>query len=215
MTALASIKVVLVDDHALVRGGVALFFKNAPGISLVGQASNAEEAMSLVQSVDPDVVVMDITLPGMNGIEATRLMRARFPRVKVLGLSMHNDKRYVRNMLQAGAAGYVHKVAAPEELARAVEIVARGERYLSPALDPAVADPDECPSAYRTLGRREREVLTLVAEGKKSRAIAAQLGITVKTVEAHRRNIMKKLGIYTVAGLTKFAVCEGLTSLES
>ena len=157
--------------------------------------------------------VVLLTVVGL--VQAVGAQTKSLPRVKVLGLSVHDDKRYVRNMLQAGAVGYVHKVAAPEELARAVEAVARGERYLSPVLAEAVAGPDECPSAYRTLGRREREVLTLVAEGKKSRAIAAELNITVKTVEAHRRNIMKKLEIYTVAGLTKFAVCEGLTSLEN
>ena len=216
-----STRILLADDHRMMRDGLRTILEAEPGLEVVGEAVNGRTAVELARELMPDVVVMDIAMSDMNGIEATRRIVADNPEVKIVALSTYADRRYVLEMLDAGASGYVVKAAACEELVQAISIVARGKSYLSPEITGIVVDGyvgrqfagPGAPGA--ALGAREREVLQLVAEGNSSREIAASLKISLKTVEAHRRNIMEKLGLHTVAELTKYAIREGLTSLES
>jgi len=178
--------------------------------------------VELVRNLSPDVVVMDIAMPDMNGIEATRQIRAENPDVKVIVLSTHEDERYVRATLEAGALAYVLKKAASDELFRAIQAATRDQYYLSPGITGAMvrdwarrSTPGDNSSAHSVLSAREREVLQLLAEGKTSREIASRLYTSVKTVETQRREIMRKLDIHSIAELTKYAVREGLTRLES
>lgn len=215
----ARIRVLLVEDHTIVRQGVRKLLEAEEGIEIVGEAGDGRAAVAAVDDAPPDVVVMDSALPDMNGVEATNQILRAHPTVRVLALSMHADRRYVQNMRAAGARGYVLKGASSDELTRAVETVARGGLYTSPEVtEHFVAPPPErgrsAAGAFAQLGAREREVLQLLAEGSTSPQIAAQLSISTRTVEAHRRNIMRKLDVHSVAGLTKYAVREGLTELE-
>lgn len=215
-----TIRVLLVDDHQIMREGLKAILAEEPMIDVVGEADDGRQAVELAASLSPDIVVMDVGMPSMNGIEATRKIRARHPGVGVIALSMYSDKRYVDNMLDAGAGGYVLKESAGEDLLRAVQAVATGKGYLSPEITDLVVDgymgkqASGASSVYELLGNREREVLQLLAEGRTSRDIGAQLSIAVKTVETHRRNIKEKLNMRSVAELTKYAVREGLTPLE-
>lgn len=215
-----SVRVLLVDDHKMMREGLRSLLANEPDIEVVGEASDGRSALDLVRSLSPDVVVMDVGMPELNGVEAARRIRAEHPGVKVIALSTHTDKRYVHHMLEAGACGYVLKIAAHEELLRAVRAASLGKTYLSPEVAGFVVDRSTHPhagsevSAFSSLGAREREVLQLVAEGKTSSETAKQMHISVKTVETHRRNIVQKLGLHGTAELTKYAVREGLTSLD-
>jgi DNA-binding NarL/FixJ family response regulator len=211
-------KVLLADDHKMMRDGLRAVLER-DGVEIVGEAQNGREAVALARQLRPDVLVMDIGMPGLNGIDATRLLSAELPKTKVVGLSMHVDRRYVIAMLEAGAVGYLVKNAASEELLQALAAVRRGEKYLSPAvagcvMEQAVHGPAKRPPGGRILSGREREVLQLVAEGCSSKDIATRLGIAVPTVETHRRQIMEKLGLRGIAELTKYAIREGLTSLE-
>jgi DNA-binding NarL/FixJ family response regulator len=214
-------RVVLIDDHKMMREGLRALLGEAPDIEVVGEASNGRGAIELVRTVSPDVVVMDVGMPELNGVDATRRICADNPRVKVVALSTHRDKRYVHHMLEAGASGYVLKIGAHDELLRAVRAAALGRTYLSPEIAGLVverstgADPGRGVSAYSLLGAREREVLQLVSEGKTSGETAKQMNISIKTVETHRRNIAQKLGLHGTAELTKYAIREGLTSLET
>lgn len=214
------VRVLLVDDHRMVRDGLRAILSREERIEVVGEAGDGREAIEAVRRDPPDVVVMDVGLPGMNGIEATRQIREEHPDVAVIALSTYSDRRYVENMLRAGARGYVLKKAAADELVRAVEAVRNGHCYTSPEVTSHVVESSLRPevggrsSAYTLLGRREREVLQLLAEGRTSPQIAALLSISARTVEAHRRNIMRKLDLRTIAELTKYAVREGLTSLD-
>ena len=210
-----TVQVLLADDHRMLREALAELLGRDPGLRIVGQAASAREALEAVARVHPDVLVLDVGLPDMTGIEVAR--RLRGSGTKVLMLSAHADKRFVQEALKAGAAGYVSKVAAAEELARALHAVADGKCYLSSEVaapivrglrEPAPGTPP--PSSV--LAKREREVLVLVAEGLRSSEIARRLGIRVGTVDAHRRNIGRKLGLRSVAELTKYALREGLTS---
>ena len=206
-------RVLIADDHPMMRDGLRAVLERA-GVQVVGEAGNGHEAIAEVRRLRPDVVVMDIGMPELNGIDATRRLTAELPEVKILALSMNADRRYVTAMLAAGAAGYLLKNAASDELLGALDTVRHGETYLSPAIaqPPTAAVHDASPSASaRPLSPREREVLRLVAEGKSSKEIAASLGIAVPTVETHRRQISEKLGLRTIAELTKYAIREGIT----
>jgi len=220
-----TVSVVLVDDHKIVRDGLRSMLAKVEGIDVVGEADDGRAALIVVGELTPDVVVMDIGMRDMNGIEATReLLRAR-PDLGVIALSMHSDQRYVSEMLAAGASGYLLKDSAFDELAAAIRAVAAGQRYLSPSVAGVVlddyvrrmagnADAPAAPSV-RGLSRRELEVLQLIGEGLSTKEIAARLHLSVKTIETHRRQIMEKLGIFNIAGLIKYALREGLTTLDA
>lgn len=215
-----TIRVLLVDDHQMMRQGLRALLSAETDIEIVGEAADGRTALDLVRTLLPDVVVMDIGMPDLNGIEATRQIRTQHPKVRVVALSTHTDKRYVHHMLAAGACGYVLKIAAHGELVRAVRAASLGRTYLSAEIAGSVVERSTRAhaggdvSAYSTLGAREREVLQLVAEGKTSAETAKEMHISVKTVETHRRNIAQKLGLRGTAELTKYAIREGLTSLD-
>lgn len=213
-----SIRAVLADDHKIMLAGLCSLLEEE-GIEVLGVAQTGREVLSVVAEHEPDIVIMDVGMPGLNGIEATRQLCKRAPGVKVIALSMHVDRRMVNGMLQAGASGYVVKSQAVEELLRAIRDVVSGKFYLSSDVASVVitdyirqssAGENDSP----VLSPREREVLQLLAEGKKTGEIAGSLFISEKTVAAHRQHIMDKLGIDTLAGLTKYAIREGLTGLE-
>lgn len=213
-------RVLIADDHKIMRDGLRAILEKQPSTTVVGEASDGHEAVTLTRKLKPDVVVMDITMPGLNGIDATRQILAEVPHVRVVGLSMNSDRRYVLATLAAGASGYLLKNAASEELTRALAAVVAGQKYVSPLVADAVIDsairetaPASSPDA-KALSMREREVLQLLAEGLTSKEIAAKLGIAVSTIETHRRQIMDKLSLRSIAELTKYAIREGLTSLD-
>jgi two-component system NarL family response regulator len=208
------LRLVLADDHRMLREALMEMLAREPGLEVVGEAGSAREALEKVAQLKPDVLVLDLGLPDMTGIEVAR--RLRGGKTAVLVLSAHADRRFVEEALKAGAAGYITKSAAAGELAGAVHAVASGGSYVSPdvagALVRAIREPKPgTPPPSSILGRREREVLALIAGGMRSSRIAEQLHIKVGTVEVHRRNIARKLGLHTVAELTKYALREGLT----
>lgn len=213
-------KIFMVDDHKIVCDGLRALLEKQPGVQVVGEALDGRSAVRLVCELSPDIVIMDIAMPDLNGIEATRQLRHEAPNTKVIALSMHSDKRYVIGMLEAGASGYVLKEEAFNELSQAVRCVRDGKVYLSPSIAGVVAETclqRSSPArgiARGVLSPREREVLQLIAEGWSTRGIAGRLYVSVKTVDTHRRHIMEKLDIHTVADLIKYAVREGLASLE-
>lgn len=219
-----SIRVLLVDDHQIVRDGLKSLLGREMDISVVGEAGSGRDALALAMELRPNVVLMDITMRGLNGIDATRQLLAEVEGVHVIALSMHSDRRYVSDMLAAGASGYLMKDSAFDELAKAIRVVAGGRTYLSAGITQVVLDdyvqrvsgsaPQPAASATKKLSNREREVLQLVAEGHSTKEVAALLNLSVKTVETHRRQTMEKLRIYNVAGLIKYAVREGLASIE-
>jgi two-component system NarL family response regulator len=211
-----TIRVLLVEDHRMVREALCEVLKKVPDIEIVGEAGDAREGLDQAIALAPDVVVLDIRLPDVNGIEVAARLKDAGVTAKVVALSAFADKRFVTAMLRAGASGYVTKSAAGTELVRAIRAVAAGQGYFSPDIAGALAsEMRDRPLAGEAvpLARREREVLRLIAEGVRSPAIAEQLHVTVGTVEVHRRNIMRKLGLRTVAELTKHAIREGIISL--
>lgn len=216
------IKVVLADDHQIVRHGLRSLLSAEPDIEVIGEADNGRAVIRLVQELSPQVVIMDISMPDLNGIEATRQILSDYSGVKVIALSMHSDSLFVLNMFKAGASGYLLKDCALEELVKAVRTVMNRKIYLSPSISDIVvkdfvigwSPEDSSSSAYSILTAREREVLQLMAEGKTTNQIAESLCISVKTVEAHRKQLMTKLDIHSVAELTKYAIRQGLTTLE-
>jgi two-component system NarL family response regulator len=212
-----SIRLMLVDDHRMLREALRTILERAGDIVLVAEANDGAAALELAREFQPDVVVMDIGLEGMSGIEATRRMLAENPGIKVLGLSTFADGRMAMQMLEAGARGYLAKSAGGDELLCGIRAVAHGETYLYAEAAAAIVDSlrKHSPQGSRTetLGRREREVLQHLAGGKTSAQIAQELGIATGTVEVHRRNIMRKLDLHNVAELTKYAIREGLTSV--
>lgn len=208
-------RVLLVDDHALVRGGLRALIGGFAGFTVVGEAADGREALARVSELQPDIVVMDLSMPGLNGLDATARIHAEHPHCAVLALSMHTAAHYVGEALRAGAAGYLIKDSAPNELEHGLRAVAAGQRYLSPQVagqPPAAASG--APSGAEPLTARQREILQLIAEGRSTREIATRLFISVKTVETHRAQIMQRLGIFDVAGLTRHAIRIGLVSSE-
>ncbi len=216
-----TINIVLADDHQIVRQGLRTLLAAEPDMKVLGEADNGRAILKLVQELSPQVVIMDISMPDLNGIEATRQILADTPEIKVIALSMHSDSLFVLNMLKAGAAGYLLKDCALEELVKAIRTVVRQKTYLSPGVsDILIKDlagnwTSNSSSAFSILTNREREVLQLMAEGGSTNQIADNLCVSVKTVEAHRKQMMNKLGIHSVAELTKYAIREGLTTLEN
>ena len=215
-----SMRIILADDHKIIRDGLRSLLEREEDIEVVAQAKTGHETVELVAKFMPHMVIMDIAMPDMNGIEATRHIINSFENVKVIALSMHSDRKFVIEMLKAGASGYLLKNCAFEELANAIRTVSAGKVYLSPSITDVVVDNyvrgsgDNEPSVFSVLTKREREVLQLLAESKTTKQVAIILHISPKTVETHRLKIMKKLDLNNVAALTKYAIREGLTSLE-
>ncbi len=212
------IRVLLADDHALVRAGFRVLLRDA-GIDVVGEASDGHAAIELVKNERPDIVLMDIMMPGLNGLEATARIAGKFANTRVIMLSMNTTKEYVLQSLQAGARGYLLKSVQPEELVRGVQAVARGEVHLSSTIAQHVTDAltQKAPAGATALGEltpRQREVLQLIAEGKSSKEIAKALKLGVKTIETYRAQLMETLDIHEIAGLVRYAIRMGIVSAE-
>jgi two-component system response regulator NreC len=215
------IRVLLADDHTIVRKGLRSLLDEEIDIEVIGEAENGREAIEKTEALQPDIIVMDHTMPVLNGLEATRQIRQRFPETHVLILTMHTNEEYVFQFLEAGAAGYLVKESAPNELVAALRAIQRGESFLSPTISKTVIDEyvrrvreDTPVDSYAQLTPREREVLQLIAEGYTNREISEQLVISVKTAAVHRTNIMQKLDLHSMAELTKYAIRKGIISLE-
>ena len=213
-----TIRVALADDHRMLLDALITVLASEPDLQVVGVANDGPSTIKLAQDEAPDVLVLDISMPGTNGVDVARQLHKENPKIKVLALSAYLDKRFVHEMLKAGAMGYVTKTAALTDLPRAIRAVASRQNFLSAEITAAVVGELAPPSAaaappLSALSPREREVLRLVADGVRTAEIARRLGITEATIEVHRRNVMHKLELRTVAQLTKYAVREGLTSL--
>jgi len=212
-----SVRVLLADDHTLVRSGLKALVEHVPGVQVIAEAADGRSALAAIEQERPDVVLMDVTMPELNGLEAAARIRERFPDVRVLLISMHADPLYVRRALELGVSGYVLKTADASELEEAVGRVARGLTYLSPEAARAAEHvaAHSASAGGPALTPRQREILQLVAEGCSTREIAAKLGVSVKTVETHRAHLMERLGIHDVAGLVRYAVRTGIVSLDT
>lgn len=218
---MSKIKLILVDDHAVVRSGLRMLLEAQSGLEIVGEAETGSEALRKVESLRPDVVLMDIAMPDMNGIEATRRIKESRPETAVLALTMHEDDQYFFEMLNAGASGYVPKRAAPDELITAIRTVSRGEVFLYPSLATRLVqdylhrvEAGDQPMIHDELTPREREILVLIAEGLTNPEVADRLVISPKTVDRHRENIMRKLNLHSRIDLVKYAIRKGLIELE-
>jgi len=218
---MSKIKLVLADDHAVVRSGLRMLLQAQPDMEIVGEAESGAEALAQVRSLQPDIILMDIQMPGMNGIEATRQIKEAYADTAVLALTMHEDDQYFFEMLQAGASGYLPKRAAPDELVRAIRTVSRGEVFLYPSLATRLVQSylggeagEDSVALVSDLTPREKEVLVLIAEGLTNPEIADKLVISVKTVDRHRENIMRKLNLHSRIDLVKYALRHGLIALE-
>ena len=214
-----SIKVVLADDHKIMREGLHSLIEKEPNMDVVGEANNGRETVRLTELLKPDVLVLDITMPDLNGIDAAQRINRKNHHTKILCLSMHSERNFVLAMFRAGVAGYLLKDCAFEELVRAIHTVNSGKIYISPEIANYIVSESliltsDKGSVYTILTPREREILQLIAEGKSTKQIAAHLHRSVKTIETHREQIMKKLNLRSIAELTKYAISEGLTSLE-
>jgi two-component system response regulator NreC len=212
------IRVLLAEDHTIVRKGLRSLLEGEADIEVIGEAKDGRKAVQMTQQLQPDVVLMDISMPGLSGLEATRQIKRRVPEVKVLVLTRHADEEYVFQILRAGASGYVVKKAAPAELVAAIHAVYRGDSFLSPAISRTVIEEyvrqaeAMVKDSYDQLTDREREVLQLIAEGHSSREIGELLHISEKTVRTHRANLMDKLDIHSTAELTQYAIRKGVIS---
>jgi two-component system response regulator NreC len=212
---MSKIKVLLAEDHTIVRKGLRSLLDNETEIQIVGEAEDGQQAVQKVVQMLPDVVVMDITMPVLNGLEATRQIKKLCPQVKVVVLTVHSTEEHVFQILRAGASGYVVKQGAVNELIEAIQTACRGETYLSPSISRQMVDEygrrvEAMEDRYDKLTGREREVLQMIAEGRTNREIAGRLHITVKTVEAHRAHLMDKLGLRSIAELTRYALRKGM-----
>jgi len=207
-----AIRVLLADDHTIVRQGLKLILAAQPDFEVVGEAANGRDAADLAEKLKPDIVLMDVQMPDLNGIEATRRMVAANSRIKVLVLSMHKEALYVREVLKAGARGYILKDAIDTELLSAMRSVARGDGYISPAVSGALLSDyrEQSSNPLDTLSTREREVLQLIAEGKTNKEVATRLNLSVYTVDSHRGKIMEKLNLHSAGELVRFAMKNGL-----
>lgn len=214
------LSIILADDHSLVRAGIRTLLEKLPGVTILAESGDGRETLALVHQHDPDVVIMDITMPGLNGLDATARILRECPRTKVLMLSMHTGEDYVLQALRAGATGYLLKDAATAELRLALEAVQRGETYLSPTISKEVLarhrqlanDPKA--DTTKTLTPRMREIVQLIAEGRSTKEIAFLLNLSVKTIETHRMHLMARLGLHDVAGVVRYALRTGLISAE-
>jgi DNA-binding NarL/FixJ family response regulator len=214
------IRVLLADDHTLVRAGFRRLIQDLAKIEVVAEAENGREALQLVQEHQPDMILLDIAMPGLNGLEVAARVREQFPQVRVLMLSMYLNEEYVWQALRAGASGYLLKDSADSELEIAIRAVAQGETYLSPPVSKQVISDymtraDSEPHSLSRLTPRQREVLQLIAEGHSTKEIAFLLKVSVKTVETHRTELMERLSIYDVAGLVRYAIRVGLVSADN
>jgi two-component system response regulator NreC len=214
---MAKIKVLLADDHAIVREGVRMILGKEADIDVVGEAADGAQALEMVSKFRPQVVVMDISMPGMGGIEATQRIRTQNPEIQVLALTMHEDESYVFQLLRAGAAGYVLKRAAAQDLVQAVRAAAKGEAFLYPSVARKVVEDylrrverGEERERYDGLTVREKEILTLIAQGLSNQHIAEKLYISIKTVQTHRAHILEKLGLHDRTELVRYAIRKGL-----
>jgi DNA-binding NarL/FixJ family response regulator len=216
-----NLHVLLADDHALVRAGMRALLTELPGVQVVAETGDGQEALQLIRDVKPDVALLDIAMPGMNGLEVTSRSSKEYPRTRIIIVSMHSDEESVRRALLSGAAGYLLKHGGRPELQMALEAVSRGETWLSPEVSKKVvaaftggnSSPEAGP--FEKLTPRQREVLQLIAEGMSNKEIAARLNLSLKTVESHRTELMERLGIHGVAGLTRYAIRVGLVRPES
>ena len=214
-----SVKVLLADDHGIIREGLRSLLVKQSDIEVVAEAEDGRKAVEMVREFGPDVVIMDITMPSLNGVEATKKIISEFTDTKVIALSIHSNRRFVSDMLKAGAVGYILKESLFDELVEAIKIVVDGGTYLSPKItDVVVGDYVKCLSSADTfkptlLSDREHEVLQLLSEGKTTKQIALELHVSTKTIEVNRRQLMDKLNLHSVAELTKYAIREGLTTL--
>ncbi|MCQ3930078.1 MAG: DNA-binding response regulator [Chloroflexi bacterium] len=216
-----TIRVVIVDDHSVVRAGMRMLLESDPELAIVGEGENGQQGLQLAHKFKPDVMVMDVTMPEMDGVEATRRIKQEIPQVAVLAVTIHEGADYFFRMLQAGASGYVPKRAAPDDLLHAIHVVAKGDVFLEPRIAKELVfdyvsrvRQGVAQESYDGLTEREREVLALIAEDETNQAIANRLSISVKTVERHRENIMQKLNLHTRTELVKYAIRKGIISLD-
>jgi DNA-binding NarL/FixJ family response regulator len=220
---MSKIRIVLADDHTLVRGGIRALLESIPNVEVIAESGDGREALELIAEHEPEVALLDIGMPSMNGLEVARQASKDHPRTKVVILSMHADAAYVKQALQAGVAGYLLKGAAVAELPLALQSVARGEVYLTPKVSQSVVqgflregpESEEGSGSSEGLTRRQREILQLIAEGKSTKEIAHVLDVSVKTVETHRMRLMDRLGIHDVPGLVRYAIRSGIVSPDT
>lgn len=210
-------RILIADDHGLVRAGLRSLLEKIPSVEVVAEASDGRETLDLIKTIDPDIVLMDIVMPRLSGVEAVGRISKEFPRTKAIVVSMHASEEYVRPALRAGASGYLMKDAAAAELALAIQTVMQGKTYLSPPISELVIRnyfdrTENSPRSPEELTSRQREILQMIAEGKNTKGIAATLEISAKTVEAHRLQMMARLGIHDVPGLVRYAIRNGIVA---
>ena len=217
---MGKIKVLVADDHTILRQGIKALLDNQEGIEVVGEAKDGREAIKVIEELLPDVIMMDIAMPGLNGLEATRRIKKKFPKMKVLVLTMYANEEYIFQILNAGANGYLVKETAFQDLISAIKAVYRGESFMSPSISKKVVNGyiqqarGDKKKSCEVLTHREREVLQLIAEGNSSKKIAEALFISPKTVETHRTHLMDKLNIHNRSGLIKYAIRKGMVDID-